>query len=176
VTPYISARQALMNALPDPAWAIVSLSSYATVADARRVVAPAEVGGLLVAAAGGFPQTIGASDSAVAGWVSATRSRAQSDAAGVRSMLPTAGDPQTVADFQADLSRLAIVARVKASDPIVFGLVVRGPAAALRTLATSPAVRLVDPVGATEPDVSSAAGLRPEEQVTTGTPSTRPMS
>lgn len=175
VNPYIAARQAAMTTVPDPSWAIVSFRSYHTVADARLLVGQAEVVGLLVAAPGTFPQTIGPNDSDVRSWQSHTRDQAASDAAGLRSMIPTA-DPQTAAEFRADLDRLAIAQKADASGPIVFGVVLRAPAAALRALAATAEVRLVDPVGAATPDLTTVAGLRPEEQGATGTPATRPTS
>ena len=109
-------------------------------------------------------------------WVSDTKAQAASDAAGLRQMLPTAGDPQTAAEFRADLDRLAVLAKVDGSGPVVFGVVINAGANALRQLAANPVVRLVDPIGATLPDRAGIAGLRPEETSVTRTPPTRPTA
>ena len=173
IGPYAVARRAELARLASPSWALVSLGTYETVTAARRTAGSTEVGALLVATPGGFPATIGASDAAVGDWVSATKVQAASDAAGLRSMLPTAGD-QAAADFRADLDRLAVVARVDGKAPIVFALLVHGAPDVLRALAGAPGVRLVDPTGPARPDLTGIAGLRPEETVTTGSPPTRP--
>ncbi|MHB8665080.1 MAG: hypothetical protein ACYDH6_20570 [Acidimicrobiales bacterium] len=173
---YVRTRRAAVAQLGAPGWAVVSFDRYTTVALVRRLAGSMKVGALLVATPGGFPDTIAPSDGAVKNWVAATRGQAASDAKGLRQMLSTAGDPQTVAEFRADLVRLAVVAKVDASAPIVFGAVIYAAPDLLRQLQGATGVRLIDPVGATLPDLSGIAGVRPEETGQARTPPTRPTA
>jgi hypothetical protein len=174
VAPYVASRRQATSATTLPGWVVVSFASYQTPATVRTLAGATPVGALLVAARGGFAETIASSDAAVRSWVSATRARAATDAAGIRQMLPTAGDPQTIADFNADLTRLAVVATVDGAEPIVFGAVLNVSAVDAHRLSAAPGVRLVDPIGATLPDLVGIRGLRPEEITTAGSPPTRP--
>lgn len=180
VSTYLRARVAALAEVGDGERraAVVSFADYRTVAAARDVVpAGVELEALLLALPGGRPSesSPNADPSAV---VARQREEAASEKAALEELLPTVTDDDFHRQYQADIDRLsALLEAPKAPGPIVHAVVVVGPGAALRRLASATGVRLVD-VGRTDrpPTAGAAVGLRPEETIRAGVPPTRPAA
>ncbi len=94
----------------------------------------------------------------------------------IRKLIPTVTDEAFKSFYTAEVDRLDKVAgALTPTSPIVFGVVVRGPAQALQALGARSEVRLVDVAdGSQAAPEASYRGIRPEEQIKTNQPSTRP--
>lgn len=87
----------------------------------------------------------------------------EQEEADVASTLETTDDPEFREDFQARLDELRSLRNTLVDDPqVVYAVVVTGPVADLRRVASADAVRLVDlaPVG-TDPDETTFHGVLP---------------
>ena len=175
--PYIDGRQKDLAEVSGRRAAVVSFSTYMKEPDARRLVEPASVDALLVAAPGGKP-TVVRED--LATWASRTKAEAAEERGQFEELLRGGYDPKEDKDFIEDaklqIGRLSKLE--KAADPaaaVVFGAVVVADASGLKRLATVKDIRVVD-VGseAAVPDDERIRGIRPEETVTAGDPLTRP--
>ncbi len=154
--------------------AVASLDRYLTLEEVRALVDGDELDLVAVALAlpGGASTVVdpGEVDDEVARQVA----DAETQVAEVEALLPTVDDPEFADFYAAELRRYrALVARADAA--AVHGAVVRGPAPALRALASRPVVRAVEP-GAGDALVRDAVvtALRPEETDAAGTPDVRP--
>lgn len=179
---YVKARAEVLAGVPAGAQraAIVSFEGYRTVADATAAVAAVEgveAVAVLLALPGGRPAEVEVG-AAAGDVVAEQRSQAAAEKAALEQLLPTVTDGDFRRQYQGDIDRLAaLLAGPKDVTAIVHAVVVVGDGAALRRLAVRPGVRLVDPGrSATVPGPRAAVGLRPEETVRTGTPSTRPAA
>ncbi|MBI2168943.1 MAG: hypothetical protein HYU28_05520 [Actinobacteria bacterium] len=144
--------------------AVVSFTRYLDESTAGDVVG-LDVRRWLVAAPGGGPESV----ADVEDWRERAAAAAREEAAALDEIIPTAGDPEFVRQYERDRDRhLRIAEALEADEPVVFGVVVVAPAGVLRSLAEDPRVRLVDP------DPEADEGLRPEEQVVRGEPKERP--
>jgi hypothetical protein len=175
---YVTERKralATLRAGDDGVVAVVSFERYATEDEARRAVSDAvEVLGLLVAAPGGTPEVV---QGALSEWGEAARVAAAEERAEIEKLISsgTVDDPDYADFYAAEVVRLRRLEQ--ALDPdgaVVFGLVVRGPVAALRAIAGAPGVRLVDAAAGDVDDQADVRGLRPEETLKSGEPATRP--
>lgn len=176
VATYVASRRSALDTADGTRVAVVSLASYRDDAAARAVVDGTEVTveGVLVAARGGAPAVVlGSLDD----WAEGEARAALDERANIEELVPTVEDPEFAAFYRAELDRLARVAEdARARGDLVFGLVVRGDAGALRALAAMPDIRLVDVgTGGRLADGAVLSGLRPEEQVQTSDPDLRPL-
>lgn len=178
VADYLGAQQEALAAATGRRVAVVSLAAYepATAADARLVAVPGvDLLARLVALPGGPPVAV---DEPLENWLEGQRAPLQAERDEIAGILPTIEDPEDpfIAGYQEDLARLD--AQLAALDPgaaLVFGMVVRGDAGALRALGAQDGVRLlaVGPDDEVAP-VTAYRGLRPEEVDRAGTPDVRP--
>jgi hypothetical protein len=111
----------------------------------------------------------------------ATWSKTQTDATRseqdeIKKLLPTVDDPAFKTFYQSEIDRLTKALKNFAPDgSIVFGVVVRGPAAGLQALGARPEVRLVDVGEKAQADPKAVfRGLRPEETAKANDPALRP--
>ena len=177
VEPYLRDRKAALADATGTRVAVVSLTSYRTEPDARRILADADpqqrlqIIGLLVAVPGDAPAVV---RSSLADFIARERPSLQQQHDDVAQLLATVGPDKAYAQFYArELDRLTkALAALDPNGDIVFGAVVTGSADALRALGSDARVRLVD-VGDDElrdaPD-RSYAGLLPDEVATVGSP------
>ena len=174
VGPYLDERrQALVAAVGDRL-AVVSFDGYLTEADARGKIGPAKVEALLAAAPGAHPATV---TNGLAEWAKNQRQADVVERDEIRKLLPTVDEPGFKTFYESELVRLdAAIDSASPTSAVVFGVVVLAPADALRTLATTAGVRLVDVGdGATSAPGAAFRGLRPEETARAGQPATRPV-
>lgn len=178
VPAYVVRRKTALARAEGRVVAAVSFSSYVTEAEARQRVKGdgVAVRGLLVAAWGGEPATVTGS---LDRWASRERQAAEAEREGLVRMLTDTEDPDFVAQFQADVARLAgLLERLDPRGPAVFGAVVEGDVGVLRALAGRPGVRLVDVAARRLGDavrVEQLGGIRPEETTRAGDPPHRPL-
>ncbi|MGH9150712.1 MAG: hypothetical protein ACRD0F_10280, partial [Acidimicrobiales bacterium] len=174
VAAYVTSRAAQVAQATGNPRAVVSFTRFLPEADARRVGRSLTIERLLVAAPGGRPQAV----ADFGAWAAAQRSEALSERSELERLLPTVSDQDFLRQYRADIDELnRLAAQFEARSPLVFGLVVSGPAGALKAAARSIDVRVVDlapAVEVTPGDLDGARGLRPEEVTTAGTPATRP--
>lgn len=172
---YLDARKQALAAATGERMAIVSFDTYASETDARAKVTSTHVQALLAAAPGAHPSVV---TDGLDAWSKNQRATDESERNEIRKLLPTVEESDPFKPFyESELVRLdAAIASVSASSDVVFGLVVRGSAEALKTLAATPGVRLVDVGEAAEAEPDAVyRGLRPEETVKVGQPATRPL-
>lgn len=171
---YIRRRTKALASVRGQAVAVASLDRYVTEPVARQAVGGLEVLALLVAPAGGSPAAV---EGPLAAWAADQRTQVETERRDLQTMIDTSSDPDFKATFRADIDRLGkVLAALDPAGPVVFGVVVRAPADALRNLARSNGVRLVDVVGPRPPpDLARLGGLRPEETEKAGRPPTRPL-
>jgi hypothetical protein len=153
--------------------AVVSLTRYASEAEARGATGDVDVVGLLVAPSGGEPQFV---DEELRLWSEQERAAAARERGEIERLLPTVPEGDFAAFYRTEVVRLRRVERELSTDtPLVFGLVLRAPAEVLRSLARAPGVRLVDvaPHAQAAPG-ATFRGIRPEEIDVAGDPATRP--
>ena len=167
-------RQALTSATGDRV-AVVSLEAYVSETDARATAGTLPVDILLAAAPGAKPSTV---TKGLEDWAKTQRRADEIERDEIRKLLPTVtNDPAFKSFYESELVRLeAAIENVSPTSEVVFGYVVRGPADALKALAATPGVRLVD-VGETAEGGADSVfrGLRPEETTKAGQPATRPV-
>lgn len=175
VAAYLQQRKSALPATTGTRAAVVSFSTYLTPPEATAALEGVEVVHLLVAVPGGRPVEADSGEK-LDDLVKRQRAEAEEERKALVELLPTVGDPDFKAQYEADIARLTalLAAPAKVSD-VVFGAVVVGPADKLRALSTRPGIRLVD-VGpdAEAPTPGTVAGLRPEETTQANTPETRP--
>lgn len=173
IAAYAAARaQALAGATGERA-AVVSFGRYLTEAQARAALGQMRVTSLLAAPPGGTPSEVSGS---VPAWVEGQVAASRSERDEIAKLLPTVDDPEFADFYREEVARLDKVIRsVDPNGPLVFGAVVRAPAAALQKLATAPDIRLVDVGSAPELEPGTVVGgLRPEEKERANDPPTRP--
>ena len=99
-------------------------------------------------------------------WAQQAKAQATADRDQTQQMLNNGvDDPEFKSFYQSEVARLSrLVATIKPDGPIVFGVVVRGPATELQALGSRPGIRLVD-VAASDKvtDKTEYRGIRPEE-------------
>ncbi len=170
---YLSSRSTALAAATGNRTAVVSLPDYVSEAQARGAVGQAKVVGLLAAVPGGLPAVVTGS---MTDWVNGQVADKRSDRDEMKQLLPTVDDPQFKAFYQDEIARLnKLLDGVSPDGPLVFGVVVEAPSAALQALGAAGQVRLVDvaPPGVVAPG-TAFRGLRPEETAKANDPPTRP--
>jgi len=170
---YLSGRSTALAGATGDRTAVVSLPAYVNENQARAAVGQAKVVGLLAAIPGGLPSVVTGS---MVDWVNGQVADKRSDRDEMQKLVPTVDDQQFKAFYQDEIVRLnKLLDAVKPDGPLVFGVVVRAPAASLQALAASGQVRVVD-VGTTAdlPPGTPIRGVRPEETTKANDPATRP--
>jgi hypothetical protein len=171
---YVKNRRDALAATKDDRVAVVSLTKYATETQARAIVGSLPVVALLVAPPGVAPSAV---TTDLATWAKTQTDATRSEQDEIKKLLPTVDDPSFKAFYNSEVDRLGKAIKNFAPDgPIVFGVVVRGPATGLQAVGARPDVRLVD-VGATAQVDPKAVfrGLRPEETTKANDPALRPL-
>ena len=170
---YVSTRKAALAANRADRVAVVSLAKYSTQAQVKTLLGANPVVALLVAPAGTAPAVV-TGDLAV--WAKAQTATIQSERDEIKKLIPTVDDPAFKAFYNQEVTRLDKA--LKAFDPnsaIVFGVVVKAPAAALQALGAKAEVRLVDVANTATPTKDPVyRGLRPEETAKANEPPLRP--
>lgn len=171
---YIPNRRAALAAARDDRVAVVSLVKYSTEAQARAVVGSTPVVALLVAPPGVGPEVV---TTDLATWAKTHTAATQSEQDEIKKLLPTVDDPAFKTFYQSEIDRLTKALKNFAPDgAIVFGVVVRAPAAALQALGARADVRLVDVGDKAQADPKATfRGLRPEETTKANDPPLRPL-
>ena len=171
---YVTARKAALAAARDERVAVVSLAKYSTQAQARALVGATPIISLLVARPGTAPAVVTGD---LAAWVKAQTAANTAERDEIKKILPTVTDPAFKAFYTEEIARLDQALKVVAPDSaMVFGVVVRAPAAALQALGARAEVRLVDVAETAGPTADAVyRGLRPEEVAKAGEPAMRPV-
>jgi hypothetical protein len=173
VAAYIGDRKLALAGAQGERVAVVSLGGYSTEADSRAAVGSLPVVGFIVAAPGANAVTVtGGLDA----WAQEQRKADETERNEIKSLIPTVDDAQFKKFYESEVTRLdKAITDVSPASPVVFAVIVRGPAADLQALAVKPGIRLVD-VGVTAQTTPDTAfrGLRPEETDKAGLPPNRP--
>jgi len=171
---YLEARRQALTTATGERLAVVSFDAYVPETDARAATGSVTVDALLAAAPGAKPSLV---TDGLEAWAKSQRQTDQLERDEIRKLLPTVtNDPAFKQFYESELVRLdAAIENVSPTSAVVFGLVVRGPAEALKTLAATPGVRLVDVGPALTADDVTFKGVRPEETAKVGQPATRPV-
>jgi hypothetical protein len=170
---YVQNRKAALAATKDERVAVVSLVKYVTETQAKAVAGPAPVA-LLVAPPGLAPAVV---TTDLATWAKTQTDATRAERDEIKKLLPTVDDPAFKTFYQSEVDRLdKAVKNFSPDGAIVFGVVVKAPAAALQALGARPDVRLVDVGDTNVPDPKALyRGLRPEEQAKANEPALRPV-
>ena len=173
VAGYITARKAALAANREDRVAVVSLAKYSTQAQVKTLVGANPVVALLVAPAGTAPAAVTGD---LAAWAKAQTAANQTERDEIKKLIPTVDDPAFKTFYTQEVARLDKA--LKAFDPnsaMVFGVVVKAPAAALQALGAKAEVRLVDLADTATPTKDPVfRGLRPEETAKANEPPLRP--
>ena len=113
----------------------------------------------------------------IGAWATAQKASAVSERDQTKELLKTVDDPDYKPFYQSEVARLdKLVASINPAGPIVFALVVEGPASDLQRLGQTPGIRLVD-VGpsAKVTDETEYHGARPEQTGTVDQNAPRPF-
>lgn len=170
---YVASRKAALAANRDERVAVVSLAKYSTQAQVKTLLGANVPLALLVAPAGTGPAVV-TDDLAV--WAKAQTAATQSERDEIKKLIPSTDDPAFKTFYTQEVARLDKA--LKAFDPnsaMVFGVVVKAPAAALQALGAKAEVRLVDLADTATPTKDPVyRGLRPEETAKANEPALRP--
>ena len=171
---YLEARRAALASVSGNRAAVVSFGKYVNEAQARAAVGKLTVTSLLAAVPGGSPAVV---TGTMGQWVDGQLAENRAERDEIRKLIPTVDDAQFKKFYEDEVARLSkLVDDVKADGPLVFGVVVKGPAASLQAVARAPDVRLVDvaPSADVTPE-TPVRGIRPEEAERANDPPTRPI-
>lgn len=173
VAAYSQARRTALAGATGERVSVASLASYATEAQARALVGSLPVVAFLVATPEGPPATVSGS---LFSWANGQVSKLRDERDEIRKLLPTVTDPAFQEFYGAEIDRLDRAAKaLSPSTPIVFAIVVKGPAAGLQALGARSEIRLLDVGAGAQPGEKAAyRGLRPEERIKANDPTTRP--
>jgi len=170
---YVSARKAALAANREERLAVVSLAKYSTQAQVKTLLGTNPVVALLVAPPGTEPAVVTGD---LAAWAKAQTATTQSERDEIKKLIPTVDDPAFKSFYNSEVTRLDKA--LKAFDPnsaMVFGVVVKAPAAALQALGAKAEIRLVDLADTAPPSPNPVfRGLRPEETAKANEPPLRP--
>ncbi|HJV09748.1 MAG TPA: hypothetical protein VJ653_08700 [Acidimicrobiales bacterium] len=173
VAGYISGRKAALAATTDERVAVVSFAKYSTQAQAKTLAGANVIVSLLVAPPGVGPAVVTGD---LAAWTKTQTAAATAERDEIKRLIPTVTDPAFKTFYNNEVTRLdKALKNFAPTSAMVFGMVIKAPAAALKTLGTKVEVRLVDvaPNAAPAPD-TVFRGLRPEETAKANEPPLRP--
>lgn len=172
--PYVTSRKAALAAVRDERVAVVSLAKYSTQAQVKTLLGATPIVSLLVAPPGSAPAVVTGD---LAEWVKSQTAANIAERDEIKRLIPTVTDPAFKTFYTSEVARLdKALANFAPTSSMVFGVVVRGPAAALQALGAKADVRLVDVADtATPPAETVYRGLRPEEVARAGEPAMRPV-
>jgi hypothetical protein len=170
---YVTARKAALAANKEERVAVVSLAKYSTQAQVKTLLGTNAVVALLVAPPGTAPAVVTGD---LAKWSQEQTAATTTERDEIKKLIPTVDDPAFKTFYTQEVARLDKA--LKAFSPtsaMVFGAVVKAPAAALQALGAKAEVRLVDVAStATPTDKAVYRGLRPEETAKANEPPLRP--
>jgi hypothetical protein len=170
---YVSTRKAALAATKDERVAVVSLTKYLTQAQVKTLLGTTAPVALLVAPSGTAPAVVPGD---LAAWSKDQTAAAQAERDEIKKLIPTVDDPAFKTFYNQEVARLDKA--LKAFSPttaIVFGVVVKAPAATLQALGAKADVRLVDVAETATPSADAVyRGLRPEETAKANDPPLRP--
>lgn len=170
---YVAARKAALAANKDERVAVVSLAKYATEAQARAVLGTNTVVALLVAPPGTGPAVV---TTDLASWSKEQTAATTAERDEIKKLLPTVDDPAFKNFYTQEIARMEKALKAFApTSAMVFGAVVKAPAASLQALGAKAEVRLVDVADTATPTKDATyRGLRPEETAKANEPPLRP--
>ncbi len=173
VPTYIAARKAALAGVRDERVAVVSFAKYATQAQAKTLAGSTPVVALLVAPPGVGPAVVTGD---LAAWIKTQTDATRTERDEIKKLIPTVTDQAFKTFYNEEVARLDKALKNFAPEsPLVFGMVVKAPAAALQALGAKAEVRLVDVAENANQDPNALyRGLRPEETVKANDPSLRP--
>ena len=173
LAPFVSSRKAALAGARDERVAVVSFAKYSTQAQAKTLLGSTPIVSLLVAPPGIAPAVVTGD---LAAWTTAQTAAATAERDEIKKLIPTVTDPAFKTFYNAEVARLdKALKNFSPTSAMVFGAVVRGPAAALQALGAKAEVRLVDVAeSATVPPDTVFRGLRPEEVAKANEPPLRP--
>ena len=174
LTQYIPTRKQALASASGERVAVVSLDRYVTAKDAHAAVGNLQVLAMLAAPPGGAPSTVKGD---IGAWAAQQKAAAIAERDQTKELVKTVDDPDYKPFYQSEIVRLdKLVASINPAGPIVFAVVVQGPAPDLQKLGQSPGIRLVD-VGpsAKVRDETEYHGARPEQSGTVDQNSPRPF-
>ena len=171
---YVTARKAALGSVRDERVAVVSLAKYSTQAQAKTLVGTTPVVALLVAPPGTGPAAVTGD---LAAWVKEQTAATQAERDEISKLIPTVDDPNFKKFYTEEVTRLdKALKNFSPTSAMVFGVVVKGPAAALQALGAKAEVRLVDVADTANADPKAIyRGLRPEETAKANEPPLRPV-
>jgi len=170
---YVAARKAALAANREERVAVVSLAKYSTQAQVKALLGTNTVVGLLVAPPGTAPAVVTGD---LAAWATQQTAATTTERDEIRKLIPTVDDPAFKTFYTQEVARLDKALRAFApTSAMVFGAVVKAPAAALQALGARAEVRLVDVADTATPSNDAIfRGLRPEETAKANDPPLRP--
>lgn len=170
---YVTSRKAALAAVRDERVAVVSLTKYSTQAQVKTLVGATPIVSLLVAPPGIGPAVVTGD---LAAWTRTQTAATSAERDEIKKLIPTVTDRAFKDFYTAEVARLdKALANFAPTSAMVFGVVVRGPAAALQALGAKAEVRLVDVADTATPAPDTVfRGLRPEEVAKAGEPPLRP--
>ena len=173
LAPYVTSRKAALAAVRDERVAVVSLAKYSTQAQVKTLVGTTPIVSLLVAPPGTAPAVVTGD---LAEWVKGQTAANTAERDEIKKLIPTVTDPAFKTFYTQEVARLdKALKNFAPTSSMVFGVVVRAPAAALQALGAKAEVRLVDVTDTAAPPPQSVyRGLRPEEVAKAGEPGMRP--
>jgi hypothetical protein len=174
VAGYVAGRKAALAALREERVAVVSLGKYYTQTQAKGLLGSLQLVALLVAPPGVGPSVVTGD---LAAWTKSQTDATRAERDEIKKLIPTVTDPAFKAFYNEEVARLDKALKNFAVDSaMVFGFVVKGPAAALQALGAKADVRLVDVGDMAAPDPQAVYhGLRPEETAKAEEPPLRPV-
>ncbi|MGI8810017.1 MAG: hypothetical protein ACR2KK_19665 [Acidimicrobiales bacterium] len=173
LAPYVTSRKAALAAARDERVAVVSLTKYTTQAQAKTLLGATPIVSLLVAPPGIGPAVVTGD---LATWVKTQTAATAAERDEIKKLIPTVTDPAFKTFYAQEVARLdKALANFAPTSAMVFGVVVKAPAAALQALGGKAEVRLVDVADTAVPTPETVyRGLRPEEVAKAGEPALRP--
>jgi hypothetical protein len=170
---YVTDRKAALAAVTDERVAVVSLAKYSTQAQVKTLLGTTPIVSLLVAPAGTAPAVVTGD---LAAWVRTQTADTTAERDEIKKLIPTVDDQAFKTFYTQEVARLDKALKAFAPDSaMVFGAVVKAPAAALKALGAKAEVRLVDVAPNAAPgDKTVYRGLRPEEVAKANDPAMRP--
>jgi hypothetical protein len=171
---YITTRKTALAAVKDERVAVVSFAKYSTQAQAKTIAGSTPIVALLVAPPGVGPAVVTGD---LAAWTKSQTEETQAERDEIKKLIPTVTDPAFKTFYTEEVARLDKALKAFApTSAMVFGMVVKAPAAALQALGAKAEVRLVDVAeNATQDPKAVYRGLRPEETAKANEPPLRPV-